>query len=40
MFSDLHLDDRSYREIEEEAVFHIPGEYPDWTNYNFADPGT
>ncbi len=39
MFSDLHLDDRSYREIEEEAVFHIPGEYPDWTNYNFADPG-
>lgn len=39
MFYDLELDSRSYREIEEDAVFHIPREYPEWTNYNLADPG-
>lgn len=39
MFYDIKLDDRSYREIEEEAVFHIPGECPQWTNYNPSDPG-
>ncbi|MCI8991422.1 MAG: hypothetical protein HFG80_01650 [Eubacterium sp.] len=39
MFYDMKLDDRSYREIEEEAVFHIPGECPQWTNYNPSDPG-
>lgn len=39
MFYDLNLDDRSYREIEADAVFHIPKEYPEWTNYNPSDPG-
>ncbi|MCI8484926.1 MAG: hypothetical protein HFH41_11395 [Lachnospiraceae bacterium] len=39
MFYNLNLDDRSYREIEEDAVFQIPGECPDWTNYNQSDPG-
>lgn len=39
MLYDLNLDDRSYREIEEEAVFHIQREYPEWTNYNPSDPG-
>lgn len=39
MLYDLNLDDRSYREIVEEAVFHIQGKYPDWTNYNPSDPG-
>ncbi len=40
MLYDLNLDDRSYREIEEEAVFHIQGRCPEWTNYNPSDPGT
>lgn len=39
MFDELKLDDRSYREIEEEAVFRIPRECPQWTNYNPSDPG-
>lgn len=39
MLYDLNLDDRSYREIEEEAVFHIQGKCPEWTNYNPSDPG-
>lgn len=39
MFDVLKLDDRSYREIEEEAVFRIPRECPQWTNYNPSDPG-
>lgn len=39
MLYDLNLDDRSFREIEEEAIFHIQGEYPKWTNYNPSDPG-
>lgn len=39
MFYDLNLDDKSYREIEADAVFHIPKEYPEWTNYNPSDPG-
>lgn len=39
MFYDLNLDDKSYHEIEEDAVFHIPKEYPEWTNYNPSDPG-
>lgn len=39
MFYDLNLDDRTYSEIEADAVFHIPGEYPEWTNYNPSDPG-
>lgn len=39
MLYDLNLDDRSYREIVEEAVFRIQGEYPEWTNYNPSDPG-
>lgn len=39
MFYDLNLDDRSYREIEADAIFHIPKEYPEWTNYNPSDPG-
>lgn len=39
MFFELDLDDRTYREIESDAVFHIPREYPEWTNYNPSDPG-
>ena len=39
MFYDLNLDDKSYREIEEDAIFRIPGECPEWTNYNQSDPG-
>ncbi|MDE7435152.1 MAG: baseplate J/gp47 family protein [Lachnospiraceae bacterium] len=39
MFYNLNLDDKSYREIEEDAVFQIPGECVDWTNYNQSDPG-
>lgn len=39
MFYNLNLDDKSYREIEADAVFQIPGECPDWTNYNQSDPG-
>ena len=39
MFYDLNLDDRSYREIEADATFQIPGECPEWTNYNQSDPG-
>ena len=39
MFYHLNLDDKSYREIEADAVFQIPGECPDWTNYNQSDPG-
>lgn len=39
MFYDLNLDDKSYREIEAEAIFQIPGECPEWTNYNQSDPG-
>ncbi len=39
MFYDLNLDDRSYREIEADAVFRIPKEYSEWTNYNPSDPG-
>ncbi|MCC8151028.1 MAG: baseplate J/gp47 family protein [Lachnospiraceae bacterium] len=39
MFYELDLDDRTYHEIESDAVFQIPREYPEWTNYNPADPG-
>lgn len=39
MFYDLNLDDKSYQEIESDAVFQIPGKCPDWTNYNQSDPG-
>ena len=39
MFYNLNLDDKSYQEIEADAVFQIPGECPDWTNYNQSDPG-
>lgn len=39
MFYDLNLDDKSYREIEADAIFQIPGECPEWTNYNQSDPG-
>lgn len=39
MFYNLNLDDKPYREIEADAVFKIPGECPDWTNYNQSDPG-
>lgn len=39
MFYDWKSGEKSYREIEEEAVFHIPREYPEWTDYNAADPG-
>lgn len=39
MFYNLNLDDKSFREIEADAVFQIPGICPDWTNYNQSDPG-
>lgn len=39
MFYDLKLDDKSYREIEADAIFRIPKEYPEWTNHNPSDPG-
>lgn len=39
MFYNLNLDDKSYKEIESDAVFQIPGKCPDWTNYNQSDPG-
>lgn len=39
MFYNLNLDDRSYQEIEADAVFQIPGRCPDWTNHNQSDPG-
>lgn len=39
MFYDLNLDDKSYRDIEADAIFQIPGECPEWTNYNQSDPG-
>lgn len=39
MFYDLNLDDKSYQEIEADAIFQIPGECPEWTNYNQSDPG-
>lgn len=39
MFYNLNLDDKSYQEIEADAVFQIPGACPDWTNYNQSDPG-
>lgn len=39
MFYNFNLDDRTCHEIESDAVFHIPGEYPEWTNYNPSDPG-
>lgn len=39
MFYNLNLDDKSYGEIEADAVFQIPGKCPDWTNYNQSDPG-
>ncbi len=39
MFYHLNLDDKSFQEIESDAVFAIPGKCPDWTNYNQSDPG-
>ncbi|MCI9447251.1 MAG: hypothetical protein HFH36_07610 [Lachnospiraceae bacterium] len=39
MFYELDLDDKSYQEIEADAIFQIAGKYPDWTNYNQSDPG-
>jgi len=39
MFYHLNLDDKSYQEIESDAVFQIPGKCPDWTNFNQSDPG-
>lgn len=39
MFYNLNLDDKSYQEIEADAVFQIPGICSDWTNHNQSDPG-
>ncbi len=33
------LDDRTYRQILEEALARIPVHLPEWTNFNDADPG-
>lgn len=33
------LDDRTYRQILEEALARIPVHLPEWTNFNDSDPG-
>ena len=33
------LDDRTYRQILEEALARVPVHLPEWTNFNDADPG-
>jgi hypothetical protein len=33
------LDDRTYREILDEALARIPVHNPEWTNFNDSDPG-
>jgi len=33
------IDDRSYRDILNEAIARIPVHNPEWTNYNDSDPG-
>jgi hypothetical protein len=34
-----NLDDRTYRDLVEEALSMIPSHAPEWTNYNPSDPG-
>ena len=34
-----NLDDRTHKEIVEEALRLIPQYCPDWTNFNPSDPG-
>ena len=33
------LDDRSYRDLLNEAIARIPVHTPEWTNFNDSDPG-
>jgi predicted phage baseplate assembly protein len=33
------LDDRTFRDIVDEAISMIPRYAPEWTNHNAADPG-
>ncbi len=39
VMSSVHLDDRTYADLVEEARAMIPSLYPDWTNHNPSDPG-
>lgn len=34
-----NLDDRTYKDLLEEAIAQIPTYAPEWTNYNPSDPG-
>ena len=34
-----NLDDRSWKQIVDEAVRLIPRYCPEWTNHNASDPG-
>src|SRR5258706_1408739 len=34
-----NLDDRSWKQIVDEAVRLIPRYFPEWTNHNASDPG-
>src|SRR5262249_4889801 len=33
------IDDRSYRELLDEALARVPVHNPEWTNFNDSDPG-
>lgn len=39
MIPSPNLDDRSFNDIVEEAVRLIPQYCPEWTNFNYTDPG-
>ena len=39
MIPSPNLDDRTYRDIAEEAIRLIPQYCPEWTNFNKSDPG-
>lgn len=39
MIPKANLDDRTFKEIKEEAIALIPRYCPEWTNHNDSDPG-
>ena len=39
MLADMNLDDENFEEIVEAAKNMIAGYYPEWTDYNYHDPG-
>ncbi len=39
MLPDISLDDERFEELLERARRMIPGLYPEWTDYNYHDPG-